>query len=86
MHLRGADNHSLAVGEHVCAGAGACVCVCLCVCVCVCRSEDRGVLCNKSCRTSSGAQGFNNSVLVSALLVQGQGTEISLQSSLFVAI
>lgn len=37
-------------------------------------------------RKESGAKPFKNSVLVSAPLVQGQATEISLQSSLFVAI
>lgn len=34
----------------------------------------------------SGAKPFKNSVLVSVPPVQGQATEISLQSSLFVAI
>lgn len=37
-------------------------------------------------RRESGAKPFKNSVLVSAPLVQGQATEISLQSSLFFAI
>ena len=73
-----------------------CVCMYVCVHVCVCaharacvwyrRGEERRVLHNKLCRTGRTAEQFNNSVLVSALLVQGQGTEMSLQSSLFVAI
>ena len=34
MHLRVADNHSLAVGRAcVCGGGSVCVCVCVCVCV-----------------------------------------------------
>ena len=65
--------------------------VCVCVCVFMCGGvgevrREREVLCNKSCRTENRAKRLNNSVLVSALLVQGQGTKISLQSSLFVAI
>ena len=64
--------------------AGACVCVCACACgIGEVKREE-------SCVISPAAQGEQLSdsitVLVLALLVQGQGTEMSLQSSLFVAI
>lgn len=54
--------------------------------VCVCGGGEWGMKRESIWRRESGAKPFKNSVLVSAPLVQGQATEISLQSSLFVAI